>query len=503
MIRSPRTAIPQAQRKIGAEAFFVPAHVTVFNALITMQENERAVDLITLTQYLRDMGQLDSVGGPGYVTELFTFVPTEANIEQYIDIVGDKRVARELVRLGTETVDAAFESHGDIGEVLELAERRLETIRLMDRSELEDVENFSFRELLSFDAGNDTNTLIGKRWLCRGSTCLWAGGAGYGKSSLEMQLAIHWGFGEPVFGILPVRPLKSLIIQAENDLGDTGEQLQGVIRGVAACNDIDITLESRQAGIEANLIITRVVGVTGLKFLSLLDSLIELHKPDLVWIDPLFAFAGCDLMNAKDVGLFLREGVIAAAVRHGVCIHIVHHVGKPDRDNDAKHNWNELDFQYLGFGSSEIQNAFRAVNVLLPVAGHQGIFRLILSKRGSRAGAKTPDDELTTSVYLTHSKEGIYWVQTEKPDLLARIRGQGKDHLFQAKFSADDVLSQMSVTHPSKTAMLQKHMKAETGMSEKTFYRIWADLKTKQRIQTNSDGEWVKRSASTGERENK
>jgi hypothetical protein len=46
-------------------------------------------------------------------------------------------------------------------------------------------------------------------------------------------------------------------------------------------------------------------------------------------------------------------------------------------------------------------------------------------------------------------------------------------------------------------------MKAETGMSEKTFYRIWADLKTKQRIQTNSDGEWVKRSASTGERENK
>src|SRR4030095_17097968 len=100
---------------------------------------------------------------------------------------------------------------------------------------------------------------------------------------------------------------------------------------------------------------------------------------------------GCDLLNAKEVGLFVREGIIPVAVRQRVCIHVVHHVGKPSRDGDTKTSWSDLDFQYLGFGSSEIQNAFRAVNILLPVSGHEGVYRLILSKRGSRAGALDSD----------------------------------------------------------------------------------------------------------------
>src|SRR4030095_4996302 len=121
------------------------------------------------------------------------------------------------------------------------------------------------------------------------------------------------------------------------------------------------------------------------------ESLIKQYKPDIVFIDPLFAFAGCDLKDTSAVSLFLREGVIPLAVRSRVCVHVVHHVVKPARDNDAKNSWSEADFQYLGFGSSEIQNTFRAVNILLPVAGHEGTYRLILSKRGSRAGALDSD----------------------------------------------------------------------------------------------------------------
>jgi hypothetical protein len=238
--------------------------------------------------------------------------------------------------------------------------------------------------------------------------------------------------------------------------------------------------------------------VSGLKFLGVLNSPMELHKPDLVWIDPLFAFAGCDLMDAKDVGLFLREGIIAAAVRHGVCIHVVHHVAKPSRDGLDKHEMADIDFQYLGFGTSEIQNSFRAVNVLLPVSGHQGIFRLILSKRGMRAGAKSLDGEYSTSIYLTHSKEGICWLQTDKPEPVARIKAQGKDTPFQSQFSEDDVPLQMSYTTGWKAAALRKHMRAETGMSEKTFYRLWRELKLKQRICMNSDHEWFLKPLNSG-----
>lgn len=45
-----------------------------------------------------------------------------------------------------------------------------------------------------------------------------------------MQLAVMWALGQPVFNIKPVRPLKSLIIQAEKDIGDLAEMYQGVLK---------------------------------------------------------------------------------------------------------------------------------------------------------------------------------------------------------------------------------------------------------------------------------
>src|SRR6266436_1940574 len=69
---------------------FAPIHAMIFSALVRMAEAKKAIDLITLTQFLRDDGQLEQVGGVSYVTSLFTFVPTAANAEFYIDIVREK-----------------------------------------------------------------------------------------------------------------------------------------------------------------------------------------------------------------------------------------------------------------------------------------------------------------------------------------------------------------------------------------------------------------------------
>ena len=58
------------------------------------------------------------------------------------------------------------------------------------------------------------------------SSCLFVGQSGIGKSSLCMQLAINWALGRTTFGIRPERPLKSLIVQAENDVGDVAEMFR-------------------------------------------------------------------------------------------------------------------------------------------------------------------------------------------------------------------------------------------------------------------------------------
>src|SRR6202158_1486092 len=97
MLISPRDAIAEVVEKINEEYFYVPAHQTIYSVLVDLWNAGQAIDLITFTQVLRDRNLLDAVGGAAFVTSLFTFVPTAANVGYYIDIVRDKYILRELI----------------------------------------------------------------------------------------------------------------------------------------------------------------------------------------------------------------------------------------------------------------------------------------------------------------------------------------------------------------------------------------------------------------------
>src|SRR2546426_9002715 len=109
MLISPREAIAECVEKINEEYFYVPAHQTIYNVLVDLWNAGQAIDLITFTQVLRDRNLLESVGGAGFVTSLFTFVPTAANVGYYIDIVRDKHILREIIAAATESVRRAYE----------------------------------------------------------------------------------------------------------------------------------------------------------------------------------------------------------------------------------------------------------------------------------------------------------------------------------------------------------------------------------------------------------
>src|ERR1700757_3765451 len=87
-----------------------------------------------------------------------------------------------------------------------------------------EAEEVTIDDLELFDRDNDNANLIGNRWLCKGAQAAITGPTGVGKSSLTLQIAIRWILGRPVFGALrPVKPMRVLLIQAENDLGDIAE----------------------------------------------------------------------------------------------------------------------------------------------------------------------------------------------------------------------------------------------------------------------------------------
>ena len=125
MLISPRDAIAECVEKIDEEYFYVPAHQTVYTVLVELWNAGQAIDLITFTQVLRDRNLLDAVGGPAFVTSLYTFVPTAANLEYYIDIVRDKYLLRSIITAATESVRRAYEEQDEVNNLLDEVEQKI------------------------------------------------------------------------------------------------------------------------------------------------------------------------------------------------------------------------------------------------------------------------------------------------------------------------------------------------------------------------------------------
>ncbi len=125
MLISPRETIAECVEKISEEYFYVPAHRTIYEVLVDLWNTRQGIDLITFTQVLRDRNLLDSVGGPGFVTNLFTFVPTAANVQYYLEIVRDKYILRQIISAATESVRRAYEEQEDVESLLDEVEQKI------------------------------------------------------------------------------------------------------------------------------------------------------------------------------------------------------------------------------------------------------------------------------------------------------------------------------------------------------------------------------------------
>lgn len=192
----------------------------------------------------------------------------------------------------------------------------------------------------------DPNELLKYRYLCRGGGLLLVGPTGIGKSSLSMQLMLSWALGRAAFGIQPSKPLKSLLIQAENDDGDLAEMRDGVRLGLRLGEE-----DGRQAC--ANVIVCREDSLMSEEFFKQrVIPLVEQHRPDLLWIDPALAYLGGETNSQKDVGRFLRNQLNPVLHRFGCGCIVVHHTNKPPSGQERP-NWKAGDFAYLGSGSAE------------------------------------------------------------------------------------------------------------------------------------------------------
>ena len=271
------------------------------------------------------------------------------------------------------------------------------------------------KDLLAFDAKNDPNQMLGNRWLTRSSFLLLVGPSGIGKSVFAVMFAVFLAAGRRLFGIKVRRPMKSLFIQSENDDGDMAEALQGVLKGASFRG---MSRKKLASVIQDNLVFVRETGKSGTEFAKFVREQIAYHKPDIVWVDPLLAFLGCDACDQKGVSDFLRHQLLPISEETGIIWVVVHHTGKPDKESGARAKWTSIDHAYSGLGSSELTNCPRAICVFSTSKAEDGStnFYLNFAKRGKRAGAIHPDGTPTVIINLQQSERGIFWRQVDPPD---------------------------------------------------------------------------------------
>ncbi len=107
------------------QSFYKDAHQKIFKAILALFDKSEPIDILTVTQQLREDGELEFVGGPYYIMNLTTRINSAANVEFHARIITENSIKRDLISISSEVEKRAFEDTTDVFDLLDYAEKSL------------------------------------------------------------------------------------------------------------------------------------------------------------------------------------------------------------------------------------------------------------------------------------------------------------------------------------------------------------------------------------------
>ena len=358
-----------------------------------------------LTERPMDLGHVCERAGitPAQIIAMRDIEPTSMRLPAIIERVKRASHRRRVFRTAAELQEAALAEYFNPDAIPAIVERAV-SLRVRKHQEV-----FSHTELLAFDPAKDEASLMGNRYLCRTGSLLVVSQSGIGKSVFALQLAVAVASDQPhFFGISIRRGLKVLFIQAENDLGDMAEAYQGVMKAQETLPDTTKRLK-----------VVRDSVSTGEQFVAMLRRELATFPADIIIVDPLMSFTGCDVSDQEAMTRFLRNQLNPVLMETGAAVVVIHHTGKPMGAQDgAAKTRTDVDKSYLGIGTSDLTNWARAVIVLQKETKEEQVYRVTLAKRGWKAGVIDDNGARVGFFFLQHGKSGgIAWEASDyKPE---------------------------------------------------------------------------------------
>ena len=107
---------------LSADDFYKTAHQIIFSAIETLYAKSEPVDLVTLSNMLREMNKLEKIGGAAYLARLVDAVPMAVNAHHYARIIHDKSILRRLIERSNTISNRCFDDRGEVESVIEFAQ---------------------------------------------------------------------------------------------------------------------------------------------------------------------------------------------------------------------------------------------------------------------------------------------------------------------------------------------------------------------------------------------
>ncbi len=118
-------ALPTVLEIIKPEDFYRESHRKIFLAFLELYEQNKPIDLVTVSEILQKKEQLEEVGGASYLASLIEAIPTTSGISHYARIVKEKAILRKLILSASEIINQCFNQSQDVEEILDEAERTI------------------------------------------------------------------------------------------------------------------------------------------------------------------------------------------------------------------------------------------------------------------------------------------------------------------------------------------------------------------------------------------
>lgn len=198
---------------LHVEYFYKAENQAVFEAIHRLFEQSKPVDLLTTVDMLRSMGTLEAAGGAYRVSQLSNHVTSGAHAEYYARILSEKFIQRELIRISTETITAAYDETTDVMSLLDKTEGHLMDINdknfRSDYKKLESLVGMALNQIDDATKSKDGLTGLSSglsevdritSGFQKGSLIILAARPAMGKTALAMTIARNLAvqFGEPV-----------------------------------------------------------------------------------------------------------------------------------------------------------------------------------------------------------------------------------------------------------------------------------------------------------------